>query len=182
MQSLSPTIWRTCRVLKSPVRLHLLQTVLFRPGLNVTELARVAEVGVSDASQELRRLQSRGLIRRTPQGRSVVYQPFPDPLVASAAPLLEALRVALKNTPRPYEPITRIAGGLACERRALMVRLLRKAPLSAPELAGHLQTDSKNIAANLRILMESGWIARTGRTYLPQPADSPVHIALLNLL
>ena len=78
--ALHPTLWRTCRVLAGPTRLRLLRRVIARPGLTVQQLADAQDIGKSRASQELRRLQSRGLIQARRKSARVAYHPVPDPL------------------------------------------------------------------------------------------------------
>lgn len=96
--ALHPTLWRTCRVLAGPTRLRLLRRVIARPGLTVQQLADAQDIGKSRASQELRRLQSRGLIQARRKSARVAYHPVPDPLVATAKPLLEAMKTAFAST------------------------------------------------------------------------------------
>lgn len=182
MPPLSPTLWRTCRVLSGPVRLQLLRTVMFQPGFNVSTLAQQADVGISDASQELRRIQSRGLVRRTTQGRSIIYLPTADPLVSSAAPLLKALRSAWKRPGAQDARIARIAKGLACERRVNLVRALAKQPQPLLDLAGLFRTNHNYLYRHLQILTQSGWIIKQGHLFRLCPATHPVHVALLGLL
>ena len=59
-ESLSPTLWRTCRVLANPNRVRCLKAVLKCPGRSVEDVA--AAVGLTEvkASLALRALQSRG--------------------------------------------------------------------------------------------------------------------------
>lgn len=179
---LSPTLWRTCRVLSGRVRLDLLRRVILRPGLNVSELAKEAGVGISDASQELRRIQSRGLIRRTSRGPAIVYTPVSDPLVPSAAPLLRVLKY-LWPTERSDDPhIERIAKGLASERRVALVRILSKQPASMEELSGRLRTAPSNLTRHLAILRQTGWLFREGRSYRLKPPTHPLQAALLDML
>ena len=182
MPPLSPTIWRTCRVLNGRIRLQLLRMVITHPGFNVSELAHAVGVGVSDASQELRRIQSRGLIRRTCRGPAVVYMPVSDPLVPSAAPLLLALESAWATAAAPNDAIESIAKGLAHERRVALVRALASHPRAPAELMGEFHTGSKNLTRHLSILRQTGWVVWERRAYHLLPATHPVHVALLKLL
>ena len=104
---LHPTLWRTCRVLAGSTRLNLLRLVVATPGHTVSRLAEEAGIGLSRASQELRRLQSRGLLRATRTGSFVHYRPEPDPQVPDAKPLLLAMKTLFTavssngSAPRP---------------------------------------------------------------------------------
>ena len=97
--ALSPTLWRTCRVLAGGTRLALLRRVIKHPGLSVSELAAADKIDLARASQDLRRLQSRGLLRRHQAGVHVLFRPLPDPQVATAAPLLKAVQVSVARHP-----------------------------------------------------------------------------------
>jgi DNA-binding transcriptional ArsR family regulator len=182
MRQLNPTLWRTCRALTGRTRLGLLRQVLEQPGLNVSQLAERLKTGISDASQELRRLQSRGLLRRSCRGASVVYLPLPDPQVPSAAPLLKALQAAWNGTCGGYEEIALLAKGLACERRVSVVRALSQGPKIAAELSDLVRTGPDSLKKHLRILRETGWVVKAGKSFVLRPASHPVQTALLNLL
>ena len=182
MRQLNPTLWRTCRALTGRTRLGLLRQITDHPGLNVSQLAERLETGISDASQELRRLQSRGLLKRSCQGASVVYLPLPDPQVPSAGPLLKALQVAWNGNRDENEEIALLAKGLACERRVSVIRALSQRPRTAAELSDLVQTGPDNLKKHLRILRETGWVAKAGKTFVLCPATHPVQTALLKLL
>ena len=182
VKQLNPTLWRTCRALSGRTRLGLLRHVLEQPGSNVSQHAEHLAIGISDASQELRRLQSRGLLKRSCQGAAVVYLPIPDPQVPSAAPLLKALQAAWNGTPGNIEEVARRAMGLACERRVSIVRALAQQPRSAVDLANLVRTGPDNLKKHLRILRESGWVTKQNKTFVLCPATHPVQAALLKLL
>ena len=182
MKQLNPTLWRTCRALSGRTRLGLLRNVLKQPGANVSQLAELLAIGISDASQELRRLQSRGLLKRSCQGASVVYLPIPDPQVPSAAPLLKALQTAWNVHSGEIEEVARRAMGLACERRVSIVRALAQQPRSAVDLANLVRTGPDNLKKHLSILRESGWVAKEGKVLVLCPTTHPVQAALLKLL
>ena len=182
MKQLNPTLWRTCRALSGRTRLGLLRNVLEQPGGNVSRLAELLAIGISDASQELRRLQSRGLLKRSCQGSSVVYLPIPDPQVPSAAPLLKALQTAWNGTPGEIEEVARRAMGLACERRVSLARALAQHPRSAVDLANLVRSSPDNLKKHLRILRESGWVTKKEKTFVLCSATHPVQAALLKLL
>ena len=131
MAQLNPTVWRTCRVLSHPGRLRLLQEVLRQPERSVSQLAEDLSIGVSDASQQLRRLQSRGLLKRTCRGLEVIYRPIPDPQVPSAKPLLLALQKHWPNAGRIWRTwlswlkVWPVSDGLRLFGYCEMIRLLR---------------------------------------------------------
>ena len=183
MRNLNPTLWRTCRALSGEVRIRLLRALLAEPGLGVTGLAAAAGIGQSDASQELRRLQSRGLLRRIRQGRRVFYRPRPDPQVPSAAPLLKALRSALAGRPPAADgTIRRLAAGLAHETRIKLARELRNGPRRNATLAQALHLAPNVVHRHLQRLVAAGWVRRESSWLLFDPPRHPLARALAKLL
>ena len=181
--ALSPTLWRTCRVLSGGTRLALLRRVIKHPGLSVSELAAAEKIDLARASQELRRLQARGIVGVEREGRRVRYFPEPDPLVASAKPLLRALQEACaKYPPAGDEQTARIAQGLAHERRIAVVRALRAEPRSFLVLQGAVQIPGQTLWHHLRLLAAGGWVEQDGRTWKLAEADHPLAKCLLKLL
>lgn len=181
-KQLNPTVWRTCRVLSGLTRLQLFRQIVQCPGQNVSQLAERARIGISDASQELRRLQSRGLLRRTSQRMSVIYLPIADPQVSSAAPLLKALQGALAGEPAHLEEIANMAKGLGSERRVAIVRALRQGPQREDQLALRIGCTAGILKKNLIRLKAGGWIQKEGRQIVLRPISHPVRRALLNVL
>ena len=183
MRTLNPTLWRTCRALAGTVRIRLLRELLARPGAGVSTLADVAKIGQSDASQELRRLQSRGLLRRIRQGRHVSYRPRPDPQVPTAAPLLKALKATLTNSPREQDvTICRLATGLAHETRIKIVRELRNGPRRNASLAQTLRLAPNTAHRHVRRLIDAGWIRQQNAWLIFDPPHHPLAGALAKLV
>ena len=163
MQNLNPTLWRTCRMLAGATRIRLLRELQSRPGQSVSELARAAGIGLSDASQELRRIQSRGLLRADRRGVALVYRMEPDPQVGSAAPILKILRPALASGNGGLdERIVALARGLAHPKRLAIVKLLMHSPKSAYALHRELQSNFANIQRHLNTLVAGGYVRREG--------------------
>lgn len=179
--ALNPTLWRTCRMLAGATRVKLLRELHDRPGRGVTELARAAGIGTSDASQELRRIQSRGLLQVDRRGSHVLYRLEADPQVASAAPLLRALRTTLARNAQDPE-IARIAQGLAHPRRIAIAKALRRSPLRPGQLRAELGLATSTARSHLARLVESGWVKRVGDWLVLEPAAHPLAKALIRLL
>lgn len=181
--ALNPTLWRTCRMLAGATRVKLLRELHDRPGRGVTELARAAGIGTSDASQELRRIQSRGLLQVDRRGSHVLYRFGADPQVASAAPLLRALRTTLARNRKTQDPeIARIAQGLAHPRRIAIAKALRRSPLRPGQLREALGLATSTARPHLARLVESGWVKRAGDWLVLEPAGHPLAKALIRLL
>ena len=182
MKDLNPTLWRTCRVLSNPHRLALLGLLFRNPDQNVSSLARQTGIGISQASQELRRLQSRGLLQRTGKGTSVFFLPAPDPQVLSAAPLLEALRLVMDGPDADVHRLASIAKGLGHERRIQMVRELGQSPKTLSQLSLALHTTPVNVRKHLAILNSGGWVQKVGRQITLPPPSHPLMAALRRLM
>ncbi len=182
MGQLNPTVWRTCRALSGSTRVRIFRQILERPGQNVSQLAKQLDIGISDASQELRRLQSRGLLRRSCQGMSVVYLPIPDPQVSSAAPLLQALKTAFSSDQESDESITRTAKALGHERRIAIVRSLLQGPQSRQELSILSNTQLATLKKHLKCLIDGGVVIKSAKKYELQSPSSPMLTVWLKLL
>ncbi|NCA81348.1 MAG: MarR family transcriptional regulator [Opitutae bacterium] len=182
MQPLNPTLWRTCRVLAGVNRLRLLRRIFEQPGQNVSQLANHMGIGVSDASQELRRLQSRGLLRRTCQGKSVVFLPLPDPQVPSAAPLLKTLKSVLPGQGQTDESIANMGKALGHERRIALTCALLRGPRDQQTLSAWIRASPETVHFHLNTMIQSGWVVRTDRRFALNPARPLLMKTLLRLL
>jgi DNA-binding transcriptional ArsR family regulator len=183
MQQLNPTLWRTCRVLAGRKRISLFRNLLEQPGLNVTQLAQTVGIGKSDASQELRRLQSRGLLQAHRIGPYLFYQLSADPQVPSAGPLLEALKRSFSQpSPMAEDSIIRIALGLSCTRRVTIARALADRSMTLAELSATLQAAPGHLWTHLRILSAAGFVKSMARQWTPKPVTHPLARALMQLI
>jgi len=170
-------------MLSGSTRIRLLRALHDRPGLNVTEYARALNIGRSDASQELRRIQSRGLLGADHRGVSLIYRFRADPQVVSAAPLLNTLKTVLAAHPSADDGrIAAIAAGLAHPRRIAMLQSIMEAPKSVFALQGEISTSYTNLQRHLRILMDGGWVARKGRILQYIAPTHPLARTLVKLL
>ena len=183
MSDYHPTIWRTCRVLAHAQRLACLKAVLAHPGLSVGEVAELLHLPFDKASLNLRALQSRGLLQAQRVSRWVRYQPRPDPLVSSSAPLLAALKKTLLKGTIAEKEIIHILTGFTHPRRLIILKhlcendevdsaiLAAETGISPPALWRHL----KNLyARGLAMETESGWKLRS--------TSSPLAKTLLRIL
>ena len=147
---LSPTLWRTCRVLANKRRLRVFRSLIDVEKLTVSEVAVANAIGDVSATQCLRALNARGLLRVQRVGRWVEYRIGHDPLVSGTEQLVAALRVPLRGKgnviARTYKDVT----AFTHPRRVLIVRLLHEHPdltfaqlralsgISPPALCRHL--------------------------------------------
>jgi len=181
--ALTPTLWRTSRVLSGSIRLNLLRHILEGADPSVSELAEAMALSHPRASQELRRLQSRGLVKAVRSGRWVRYRPVPDPKVPSAKPLLLAMRAALADSsPKADEETIRLAKAFSHNRRLNIVRELLNGPHSAAELQSLTGISGMALFRHLRRLKEGGVIQRNGNLWEIAPNSHPLIHCLLGLL
>lgn len=178
--ALTPTLWRTSRVLAGPVRLNLLRQILGGGVPCVMELAAAAGLSEPRASQELRRLQARGLVRAVRQGRYLVYRPVPDPKVPSAKLLLAAARAALAG--RPDAETLRVAQAFGHDRRLTIVRTLLRGPQRASRLCATTGIPVPALFRHLGILAAGGLVRRTRSGWELAPSRHPLAKALHKLL
>ena len=178
--ALTPTLWRTARVLSGTVRLELLKTILEKPGLSVTDLAGSAGLSHPRASQELRRLQARGLVQAVREGRHLRYRPVPDPKVPSAKPILAAAKAALGR--RPLEENIRVAQAFGHDRRLRIVRELMKWVRGATELGVAAGMPELAMFRHLRVLREGDVVRHTKTGWELAPNTHPLAKAMMGLL
>ena len=181
-QGLNPTLWRTCRILAGSTRLALLRRVLKDPGQTITRLAEAENLSLARASQELRRLQSRGLLQAERTGPWVRYRPLPDPQVPSARPILQAVSEMVSRYPAAFdEQILATAAGLSQARRIDVVRALRAGPAELARLRVLVPMPSISLWRHLRELEARGWVEQEGRRWKLAANDSPLAKCLLGL-
>jgi DNA-binding MarR family transcriptional regulator len=179
---LNPTLWRTGRALAGRTRIRLFRELVANPGSSVSELADAVHIGQSDASQELRRLQSRGLLQRRRAGPKVVYRPVPDPQVYSAEPLLEALFRCMAKPASADEDILRIAQGAAHDHRIRLIRHLLPHPLRTEDLRNRTQLPVSTLKRHLNMLEECRWVRRQGALWEIRSSSHPLAQTLLRLI
>ena len=146
-------------------------------------LAEVEGVSIPRASQELRRLQSRGIVGVTRVGRTVEYEPTADPLVYSAAPLLQAMKATFKKVPPSEdEQIAGWAKGMSHPKRIAAVKLLRVECLPLHYLQGKLGMKGPTLLYHLSFLKRTGWVDVRCRIWRLSVRRLPLTICMLKLM
>ncbi len=158
-ESLRPTFWRTCRVLANATRLELLRTILRQGEACVSHLARECHLSLSQTTQHLRLLQARGLLAVRRQGRWVFYSARPDPLVESAAPLLDAVQRALDHNAES-NALIRALTAFTHVRRIHLVQTLARGPSDPVRLVGQCRISRPALDRHLLKLARRGVIIR----------------------
>lgn len=180
---LNPTLWRTGKMLAGRTRIRLLRELATHPGEGVSALGRRVGIGHAAASQELRRIQSRGLLQAERKGTLLVYRLAPDPQVSSAAPLLKAICTALDRfPPERDEEMCIIAAGLAHERRIRIFRFLLGGPCAYRDLPFEVHIPPHPFYLHLRTLQISGFVIRSDQEIAAAVPDHPLAKALAKLI
>ena len=183
MHNLNPTLWRTCKMLAGSTRVRLLRQLHEHPGECVSTLGKYANIGESAASQELRRIQSRGLLQSERRGSFLIYHLAADPQVSSAAPILKAIQSSLSTLPPEQdEEMSTIAAGLSHERRIRIVHALLKGPQPLPDLQFSMRISAHPFQQHLKTLQTSGFIVTSNRQIQFTVPDHPLAKALSKLL
>ena len=183
MQPLNPTLWRTCKMLSGLSRIRLLRELYHHPGNCVSDLAERIGLKQPAASQELRRIQSRGLLQSERQGARLIYRMAPDPQVPSAAPILKAIQSALAALPPERDSeMNAIAAGLAHERRIRIVRILLNGPWLRLDLQMEARIPAFPFQRHLHTLQTGGFVkTANGQVQLSIPPH-PLAKALIRLI
>lgn len=134
---LTPSLWKTCRVLANTTRLKLLRLLLKQNDWDEKTYAATLKLSANTVCLYLKHLQARGLCRAVYSGRFVYYQAIPDPLVRHAKPLLDAFREIFK-TSCSYANIIRALTAYTHLRRLSIISVLKKSdhPLDEFEITG----------------------------------------------
>jgi len=178
-----PTLWRTCRVLAGETRLRLFRLVVKEPGQTVTALADAAGIKVSRASQELRRLQSRGLIRAERERNTVKYLPVSDPLVPVAKPLLAAMESAFAHPESaPDHLAIEMATALSHPRRIHIIRELLKGPRDFDALQRAVHIPMGSLYRHLDLLRHLNLVRQARKTWAFIPNAHPLTQCLIRIL
>ena len=183
MQDLNPTLWRTCKMLAGKTRVRLLRQLHAHPGQSVSSLGKRVGIHQPAASQELRRIQSRGLLQAEHRGSSLIYRTAADPQVSTAAPLLKAIQSALSGLPPERdEDMCAIATGLSHERRIRILRALISGPHSPLDLQYTLHIPAQPFRKPMLTLRASGFVVPAGHRVQFAVPDHPLAKALAKLL
>jgi len=178
-----PTLWRTCRILAGKTRLQLFRQVVKEPGQTVSRLADISGISLSRASQELRRLQSRGLLKTERERSTVKYFPIPDPLVPTAKPLLAAMKSAFTQIPPAADkPAIDIATALSHPRRIAILTELLKSPQDFNALQTAVHIPAVSLQRHLRLLQRLNLAKQTKRAWMFIPNQHPLTRCLIRMI
>jgi hypothetical protein len=181
---LSPTLWRTCRVLANESRLLLIKAMIDQPPMTVKQLACTCKMREFTCSLRLRQIHARGLLTVTRSSKWVSYQLGADPEVEHAKPILVALIKTLRKcqdkedfslvikeaTLFTHPRRIMLARALAHEPRSQLGKLLATCDISLPALYRHLDKMERR-----------GLITCSGTEITLSPSQKPFTKALLSI-
>jgi DNA-binding transcriptional ArsR family regulator len=170
-------------MLAGHTRIKLLRELTIHPGEGVSALGGRVGIRHAAASQELRRIQSRGLLQSERQGTLQVYRLAADPQVSSAAPLLKAIRSAFDQFPPERDmDMCAIAAGLAHERRIRIFRFLLGGPCALRDLPFAVHIPAHPLQVHLRTLQAGGFVVRVDNQVSATVPNHPLAKALAKLV
>lgn len=178
--TLEPTMWRTCRILTHPVRLRMLGMLLAEGECCVSAMAASLRIPDSTATQHLRLLQSRGLIRGRRSSRWVRYTPKPDVSVGHARDMLNAVGAALARQ-ETFESIRQALTAFTHPRRIAIVRALRSCAKDAASLRHECGMSDPALDRHLRKLRQRGLVEHADDGWRLSRTDNLLALDLLRI-
>src|SRR5208282_6924615 len=165
--TLQPTLWRTCRVLANDTRLRLLAQLVRKQPQSVSELAAQCSLTLPIASQSLRALEARGLLRVNRIRRRVEYHIPTRSEAGSLADLIAALLAVLHRKPLPTRAIMKLATAFTHPTRIQIHRMLQSGPRTRRQLQATIRLSSLALWRHLRKLKARGFVRHndTQRAY-----------------
>ena len=180
MNSLRPTLWRTCRALANPTRLTLLRNLLSGKVEPVCELAARTGISEQSASTHLRALASRGLLKATQQNRWVYYSAEANESVDNASHILETLSTCFQNG-MSNDDVIRITTAFTHPRRIAIVTLLNKNPMTFDELMVKGSISAMALFRHLKKLEKRGFIRQRDHHFELAPPNTLLGMLLMQI-
>lgn len=94
---LTPTLWKTCRVVANPVRLRILRILMKEKALTVMDMVRLMAMPKGTVSLYLKELQARGFIHAKRKSVNVFYEFKSDPVVPQAAKVMDIVTALFRE-------------------------------------------------------------------------------------
>lgn len=158
---LSPTLWRTCRVLANHKRLAIIQDLMRQPEQPVSGIAVRHNIKVSLASIYLRALNARGVLSATRRGKMVYYSVMPNPSIPWVCPLVHAMSKIFVQRRNSSALIYKHATAFTHPRRIEIYRaLLLSGPLDKKQLAVKSGISRQALIRHLDKFQDRGFVVR----------------------
>jgi DNA-binding transcriptional ArsR family regulator len=168
-------------VLANRRRLRILHFVMRRQEVHVTDVARALNIPVPTASQYLRALNARGLLRARRRGREVSYRVGDDPSLPGTRVLLRGLRPELEK-PRPSLDV--VFGALTAfthPSRIAIVRAVARGASRVAEVCAMAGIRRRSAERHLKKLARRGYLRRVRGGYRMARPALPLAQSLLIL-
>ncbi|MDF7825631.1 ArsR family transcriptional regulator [Pontiellaceae bacterium B12227] len=178
MESLHPTVWRTCRALSNNKRLLLLWKLLQVGESSVSQLGDAVGLSESAASTCLRALNTRGLILAERRKKYVFYRPEANPEVEHADRFLKMMRACYDG----FMPLDLVAYHMTAfthPRRIDIVRALNEGPCDEVQLSIQTRISPQALYRHLRKLTARGYVEKVHETLSLVPQENQLARELL---
>ena len=157
-EPLQPTLWRTCRVLANTTRLRIFAQLVRKQPQSVSQLADLVALTLPVASQSLRALESRGLLKVKRIRRRVEYR-IPSAAEAEAlADLINALKTSLRREPLPTARIIKLATAFTHPSRIHIYRSLKSGQKHQMQIQSATQISTPALSRHLEKLIARGFV------------------------
>lgn len=177
---LTPTLWRTCRAVACETRLNRLW-LLFESGeLHVQPLAERAGFSVSNASNQLRRLNSRGLISFRREKMRVIYRAEANESLRAAPILLNALRSCYERNVS-IKTVMKTATAFTHEHRIEIAAALKDGALEFSELQERTGMSGSALSRHLDKLERRRFVKHRDKAFRLRPPGHALGRTLLQL-
>ena len=154
---LQPTLWRTCRVLANRTRLRIFVLLLEQPGQTVSTVAASLKLSLPVASQYLRAMEARSLLKVRRFGLRVAYR-IADDQTGPAQGLVRALRQTFRSDSSLVETIFKQATAFTHARRIECFRELSGRAQTLAELRAATGISVRAIVRHINKLEARGFI------------------------
>lgn len=161
-EPLQPTLWRTCRALANTTRLRIFAQLVRQQPQSVSQLADLVALTLPVASQSLRALESRGLLKVKRIRRRVEYR-IPYTAEAEAlTDLITALKTSLRREPLPTAQIIKLATAFTHPSRIHIYRCLNDGQKTQMQIQAAAQISARALNRHLGKLIARGFVESDG--------------------
>ena len=143
----------------------MLRYLIEHPDKPVSAVARNLKVPRPVASQYLRALNARGLLRARREGRWVYYRASPDESVGEAKPLLHALERTFAQKSDSVSAIFRLVTAFTHPRRQEIFLALPSRGIAFDELISKTGISPDALRRHLKKLVDRGFVAAEDDVY-----------------
>lgn len=181
MYLLSPTLWRTCRVLANEQRIKLLYALFDHPELCVFQLAEAVNISPEHASIHLRALNSRGLIQQRRRKMRLLCSPEANRQLDAAPLLLKSLQLCYEKE-IPTEYIIRQATAFTHPRRIEITQTIPGRGATKDYLHEQTQISYSALTRHLKKLSSRKFVTGRRNFIMASIPPDPFSKALLKIV